>query len=112
VLSSTSVSDLTLLRLLRLLTSRPQLTQRSMADEMGVSVGKANYCLRALVAKGFVKVRNFHNSAHKRSYAYLLTPAGIAAKADLARRFLELKRQEYDALRLEIERLQRESSES
>lgn len=77
---------------------------------MGVSVGKANYCLHALVGKGFVKVRNFGNSQHKRKYVYLLTPAGIAAKTELTRRFLEVKRREYDALRLEIERLQQESS--
>lgn len=80
-----------------------------MAHEMGVSVGKANYCMRALVGKGFVKVRNFRNSPNKRGYVYLLTPEGMAAKADLTRRFLEVKRAEFDALRLEIEELQRES---
>ncbi len=104
-----AVSNVTLLQLLRLLAARPQLTQRTMAREMGVSVGKANYCLRALVGKGFVKVRNFQNSAHKRRYAYLLTPDGLTAKADLTLRFLELKRAEFYALQLEIEELQRES---
>jgi EPS-associated MarR family transcriptional regulator len=83
-----------------------------MAHEMGVSVGKANYCLRALVRKGFVKVRNFSNSDNKRSYTYFLTPAGVAAKAELTRQFLQIKRAEYDALRLEIERLQEESNEA
>ena len=80
-----------------------------MADEMGVSLGKANYCLRALLGKGFVKVQNFRRSANKRGYAYLLTPEGVAAKAHLTRVFLAQKKAEYDSLRLEIERLQRES---
>lgn len=101
--------DASILGVLRLLEARPQLTQREMAREMGVSLGKANYCLRALLGKGFVKVRNFRNSSNKRAYAYLLTPEGVVAKAELTRRFLARKRQEYDALRLEIERLQRES---
>lgn len=81
-----------------------------MAREIGVSVGKANYCLQALVNRGFVKVRNFQTSQHKRSYAYVLTPEGIAAKAELTRRFLERKREEYEALRLEIERLRQEEA--
>jgi len=72
-------------------------------------VGKANYCTRALVGKGFVKVRNFRNSEHKRAYAYLLTPKGVLAKAELTRRYLELKRKEFDALRIEIERLKKET---
>lgn len=76
---------------------------------MGVSLGKANYCLRALLARGFVKVQNFRNSTNKPGYVYLLTPKGVAAKAELTRLFLARKREEYDALRLEIERLQRES---
>lgn len=103
------VPDSSLLRVLRLLDASPQLTQREMSRELGVSLGKANYCLRALLGKGFVKVQNFRNSTSKRGYAYLLTPAGVAAKANLTRHFLARKREEYDALRLEIERLQRES---
>lgn len=79
-----------------------------MARELGVSLGKANYCLRALLAKGFVKVQNFRKSTKKRGYVYLVTPEGLAAKADLTRKFLARKREEYDALKLEIERLQRE----
>lgn len=104
-----SVSDASLLRVLRLLDTSPQLTQREMAREMGVSLGKANYCLRALLGRGLVKARNFRNSRNKRAYVYLLTPKGVAAKAELTRHFLARKREEYDALRLEIERLQRES---
>ncbi len=80
-----------------------------MARELGVSLGKANYCMRALISKGFVKVQNFRNSTNKRAYLYLLTPDGAAAKARLTRDFLALKREEYDALRLEVERLEQES---
>jgi EPS-associated MarR family transcriptional regulator len=103
------VPDSSILRVLRLLDSSPRLTQRDIAREMGVSLGKANYCLRALVGKGFVKVQNFRNSTNKRGYLYLLTPEGAAAKASLTRNFLVVKRAEYDALRLELEKLQRES---
>ena len=103
------VPDSSILRVLRLLDTSPRLTQREMARELGVSLGKANYCLRALLGKGFVKVQNFRNNTNKRGYLYLLTPEGVAAKANLTRHFLARKREEYDALRLEVERLQRES---
>jgi EPS-associated MarR family transcriptional regulator len=103
------VPDSSILRVLRLLDASPRLTQREMAREMGVSLGKTNYCLRALLGKGFVKVQNFRKSTNKRGYVYLLTPEGLTAKTDLTRQFLAMKRKEYDALRLEIERLQRES---
>ena len=103
------VPDYSILRVLRLLDASPRLTQRDMARELGVSLGKTNYCLRALLGKGFVKVQNFRNSTNKRCYVYLLTPEGMAAKADLTRHFLARKREEYDALRLEVEGLQRES---
>jgi EPS-associated MarR family transcriptional regulator len=106
------VPDSSILRVLRLLDASPPLTQREMAREMGVSLGKTNYCLRALLGKGFVKVQNFRRSANKRGYVYLLTPEGVAAKTELTRQFLARKREEYDALRLEIERLQRESTSS
>ena len=103
------VPDSSILNTLRLLDASPRLTQREMARELGVSLGKTNYCLRALLGKGFVKVQNFRNSANKRGYVYLLTPEGVAAKAILTRQFLARKREEYDALRLELERLQKES---
>jgi EPS-associated MarR family transcriptional regulator len=80
-----------------------------MAHELGMSLGKANYLLRALLGKGFVKIQNFRSSSHKRAYAYLLTPEGVAAKAELTRNLLARKIEEYDALRLEIERLRMES---
>lgn len=103
------VPDSSILRVLRLLNESPRLTQREMARELGVSLGKANYCLRALLGRGFVKVQNFRSSTNKRAYAYLLTPEGLAAKASLTRHFLARKREEYDALRLEVERLQQEA---
>jgi EPS-associated MarR family transcriptional regulator len=103
------VPDSSILRVLRLLDASPRLTQREMARELDVSLGKVHYCLRALLGKGFVKVRNFRKSTSKRGYVYLLTPEGVAAKADLTRHFLARKREEYDSLRLEIERLERES---
>lgn len=103
--------DSSLLSVLRLLDASPNRTQREMAHELGVSLGKANYVLRALLAKGFVKVQNFRNNSNKRSYMYLLTPEGVAAKADLTREFLAIKVAEYDALRREIERLRQDSSE-
>lgn len=104
------MTDSSLLGVLRLLDVSPHRTQREMAQELGMSLGKANYLLRALLDKGFVKVQNFHNSSNKRGYAYLLTPEGAAAKADITRRFLARKIEEYDALRLEIDRLRAESS--
>ncbi len=96
--------------MLRLLDESPSRSQREVAHELGMSLGKANYVLRALLAKGFVKVQNFRNSQNKRGYAYLLTPEGAAAKAELTRLFLARKIEEYDVLRLEIERLKAESA--
>ena len=77
-----------------------------------MSLGKANYCLRALVEKGWVKARNFRENPHKFNYVNLLTPAGIDAKARLTAHFLKSKMAEYEALRVEIEQLQREPSAS
>jgi EPS-associated MarR family transcriptional regulator len=98
-----------MLGVLRLLDTTPQLTQRAIALELGISVGKANYCVRALIANGFVKAQNFRNSTNKRAYLYLLTPEGVRARASMARLFLARKREEYDALRLEVDRLQAET---
>ena len=103
------VPDSSILSVLRLLNESPRLTQREMARELGVSLGKTNYCLRALLAKGFVKAQNFRKSKNKRGYVYQLTPEGLAAKAQLTREFLVRKREEYEALRAEIQRLTKES---
>ena len=101
--------DPTQLRVLRLLDGSPNRTQREMASELGMSLGKANYVLKALLAKGFVKAQSFSKSRNKRGYSYLLTPAGVTAKAELTRQFLARKIAEYDALKLEIENLKGEA---
>ena len=96
------------LRLLRLLEARPDLSQRDLAHELGISLGKINYCLNALIGKGWVKVRNFRNNQNKLSYAYLLTPRGIERKAAITVQFLRRKMNEYEDLKKEIELLQHE----
>lgn len=95
--------------MLRLLNESPSRSQRELAHALGMSLGKANYVLRALLDRGLVKVQNFKNSQNKRAYVYLLTPEGVAAKAEFTRHFLVRKIEEYDALRLEIEKLRAES---
>lgn len=104
----TSVADEYHLKVLRLLEANSNMSQRELAEALGTSVGKTNYCIRALVDKGLLKMNNFRNSKNKLVYAYLLTPAGIAAKAELTARFFKRKRKEYEVLRDEIEQLQRE----
>lgn len=94
-------------RLLRLLADNPELSQRELARELGTSLGKANYCLKALLDRGYVKAVNFKNSRNKRGYLYQLTPTGIAAKAAATRRFLILKEAEYERLHVEIELLRK-----
>ena len=93
---------------LRLLDANPDMTQRQLASALGVSVGAANYCLKALVEKGWVKLENFQSNPNKLGYLYLLTPAGVAAKTQLTARFLKRKLQEYDDLKAEIETLKAE----
>jgi EPS-associated MarR family transcriptional regulator len=95
-------------RALRLLHEQPDLSQRQLAQQLGVSVGAVHYCLKALIEKGQVKAHNFASNRNKLGYAYLLTPSGIRAKAELTGRFLQRKMREYDALRLEIEALRHE----
>lgn len=94
--------------LLRRLADAPQASQRELARDTGVSLGKLNYALHALIDKGWVKAGNFGRNQNKLSYAYLLTPSGIEAKTRLTRAFLAHKMSEYDRLRVEIERLQAE----
>lgn len=92
-------------RVLRALEQQPDLSQRQLAELLGISLGKTNYLLRALLDKGFVKARNFRNARNKMAYAYVLTPKGLAQKAALARSYLERKTAEYESLRIEIEKL-------
>ena len=96
-------------RVLKTLEVKPDTSQRDLAAQLGVSHGKMNYCMNALMEKGLVKLSNFQQSQHKFKYAYLLTPAGIAVKAALTSRFLKRKMAEYDALKVEIEALQKEA---
>ena len=106
-----SIHEDTHLKVLRLLESQPHMSQRELAQAVGVSLGKTNFCLKALLDKGLLKVQNFQNNQHKLAYAYLLTPAGMAAKTALTGRFLRRKMEEYELLKAEIEALQQETSE-
>jgi EPS-associated MarR family transcriptional regulator len=96
-------------KLMRMLQANPQMSQRDAARELGVSLGKVNYCLRALVRRGWVKASNFKNSQNKAAYMYLLTPRGLEQKASLTLRFLQVKLREYEVLRTEIEQMRQES---
>lgn len=98
----------TYVRVLRLLQTNPDLTQRELAEQLSLSVGAMNYCLKALMSKGWVKMQNFSHSKNKFGYVYVLTPKGLSEKAVLTREFLKRKLDEYDTLREEIEMVQRE----
>jgi EPS-associated MarR family transcriptional regulator len=98
-------------RIMRILQENPDLTQRELAEKLGMSVGGLNYCLNALIDKGLVKMQNFSNSKNKFKYVYLLTPMGIAEKVALTTRFLGRKMEEYEALKVEIEALKTEVGE-
>lgn len=95
---------------LKQLKRNPRLTQRQLAEILGVSLGKTNYLVKSLLDVGWLKLENFKNSDNKVGYIYLLTPKGIAEKAAITRRFLDRKRSEYDRLVVEIEALEREVS--
>ena len=94
--------------ILKLLQAKPQMSQRELAKAMGVSLGKANYCLRAVMEKGLVKLENFRQNPDKRQYAYLLTKAGLEEKTRITMDFLKRKVAEYEALEKEIEELRGE----
>lgn len=93
------------LRVLRRLHEDPDLSQRALARELGISLGSINYCFQALAEKGWVKMQSFNQSRHKLRYAYLLTPAGIKQKSRLTALFLKRKLAEYEALQREIAQL-------
>lgn len=97
-------------RLLKLIETEPHMSQRDIAQEMGVSLGKTNYCLKALVDKGFVKLQNFYNNKKKTAYIYILTPKGIEEKAEVTYRFLQRKIKEYEDIKVEIESLKLETA--
>ena len=95
-------------KVIKLIEKDPEISQRELSRELGVSLGKANYCLRALIDKGWIKARNFRNSSNKLAYRYLLTPTGVQQKTALTSRFLKRKLAEYEALQREIATLREE----
>jgi EPS-associated MarR family transcriptional regulator len=99
----------TTFRVLRMLQSNPDMTQREIAEQLGISASGLNYCLKALIDKGWVKVQNFGQSKNKFGYIYVLTPQGIAEKTLLTGRFLRRKMAEYEQLRAEIDSLTAEA---
>lgn len=103
------LSDELRYKILRLLDQQPHLSQRSLARELGLSLGKANYCVQALMGKGLVKARNFRNSENKTAYMYYLTPKGVQDKARVTIRFLKIRMAEYEQLKAEIETLRRDA---
>ena len=105
---SPPLTDETRYRLLTYLAEHPEASQRDLARELDVSVGKINYCLRSLIDKGLLKIRNFRRNMNKLSYAYVLTPKGIEEKINVTYRFLRRKIEEYDALSAEIEHRRQE----
>ena len=98
-------------KLLKLVENEPHLSQREIAQKMGVSLGKTNYCLKALVDKGFIKLQNFYNNKKKSAYIYFLTPQGIEEKAAVTYRFLQRKIYEYENIKQEIESLKIEAAD-
>ena len=104
----TKIQQETHFRIMRILQENPDLTQRELADKLGMSLGGLNYCLKALIDKGLVKMQNFQNSKNKFKYVYLLTPMGVAEKLALTSQFLSRKMQEFEALKAEIDSLKAE----
>jgi EPS-associated MarR family transcriptional regulator len=98
-------------RLFSLLAADPEMSQRGLAKALGISLGKVNYCLNALIANGWVKAKRFRHNENKLGYAYVLTPDGIEEKAELTLQFLHRKLAEYEALEEEIRELRQEAEE-
>lgn len=104
----TNLNDDVRYKLLKFISTHPQASQREVAEQLGLSVGKVNYCIQALIDRGLVKVQNFKNARKKSAYLYLLTPAGVEQKVLLTYAFLQRKMAEYDSLASEIEQLRAE----
>ena len=96
-------------KILKLVEARPEISQRDLAAELGVSLGKVNFCLKALIDVGLIKVSNFRNSKSKLAYMYLLTPKGLEEKTKVTVRFLKNKMHEYERLKKEIDILKAET---
>jgi EPS-associated MarR family transcriptional regulator len=107
---SNMLSDEMRYKLLKLIEVNPEMSQRSVARELGISLGKVNYCLNSLIQAGLIKATNFKNSRNKSGYMYLLTPRGLREKARVTGRFLQRKLREYEALQTEIEQIRREAA--
>jgi len=95
-------------RIFKIIEKDPSINQRELSSALGISLGKANYCLKALIDKGWVKANNFRNNRNKLAYAYILTPTGIEEKAKVTLRYLRRKMQEYDELKQAVEELKKE----
>jgi EPS-associated MarR family transcriptional regulator len=93
-------------KILRKLEAEPETSQRELARELGISLGKVNFCLNALIEKGLVKANNFRHSQNKKGYIYLLTPSGVEEKAKITVQFLKYKLAQYEAIKAEISQLQ------
>ena len=97
-------------KILKLVSDRPEISQRELAQQLGISLGRVNYCVKALIEKGLVKATNFRNNNNKLAYMYLLTPSGIEEKASITVSFVKWKIEEYEAIQAEIEELRREAA--
>lgn len=97
------------LDLLRKISTKPKVTQRKLANELGFSLGKLNYSINALKKKGLIKIKNFKNNKNKINYIYILTPKGIAKKSLLTLNFMKRKMKEYDELKKELEEINKKS---
>ncbi len=98
-------------KIMRQIEAHPDLTQRQLSEKLNISLGSVNYALNALIARGWVKLKNFQNSENKLGYAYLLTPEGATQKAMIAKRFWVRKLQEYEVLKQELQSLSDELGE-
>ena len=96
--------DLDQFNILRKIKSNPNSSQRELANQLGFSLGKLNYCLKALKAKGLIKMRNFKNNKNKINYIYVLTPKGVSEKTKLTVNFMKKKMEEYDELKKELDK--------
>ena len=99
-------------KILKILATNPEISQRDLARKLGVSLGRVNFCLKALIEKGLLKASNFRNNQKKMAYMYLLTPQGLEEKTVITARFLKLKLQEHAKLQAEIEELRNDANQS
>ena len=99
-------------KILKILEANPQISQRDLARELAISLGRVNFCIKALIEKGLLKATNFHNSNNKLAYMYLLTPKGLEEKTVITARFLKLKMQEHANLQAEIEELRKDANQT